>query len=326
MVSVSVVKSLPPVLLTRESDIFVAQYNALNPQPITIVVNSTAQDGNSPPEGLTYTWNFGDGQGLGIGCCGAYSYLIFDPLAPNYLVELRVSNESGFTDTTLPDGSAFFFFVATAQQIWDLQAVAESEACDLDWPSPVGDPPCIPSAEPPRQSTAGQTIVIRNLRTALAQSVTDDDYRGKVVVLQFFNADSLVAENDMANHFQPYFEDPNYDASAVELVSIGLNIDLAGNQISFADVGELSNWVNTRGFGWTFVWDENNTLHDMYAAAFPPLAGTQIPQYIILDRNHYVEFVDFDSLDGLLPQGQPFGDFISALSDCFGNPACSPTF
>ena len=76
----------------------------------------------------------------------------------------------------------------------------------------------------------------------------------------------------------------------------------------------------------TFVWDENNTLHDMYAAAFPPLQGTQIPQYIILDRNHYVEFVDFDSLDGLLPQGQPFGDFLDSLSDCFGNPSCSPTF
>ncbi|MCH7494094.1 redoxin domain-containing protein [bacterium] len=326
VVSVSVVKSLPPELLTRESDIYVSQYNILNPQPISIVVNSTAIDNNSPPEGITYTWNFGDGAGFGIGCCGTYTYLIFDPLAPNYLVELRISNESGFTDTDLPDGSTHFFFIATAQQIWDLQGVTESEACELDWPSPLGDPPCTPSAEPPRESTIGQSIVIRNLATALAQSVADDDYRGKVVVLQFFQADSQIAEGDMINHFRPYFESPDFDASAVELVSIGLNTSLSGGTPSFADVGELANWANSRGFGWTFVFDQNNTVHDMYVAVFDVLGGTQIPQYIFLDRNHYVEFVDFDSLDELLPQGQPFGDFIEGLAACFANPTCTPTF
>lgn len=325
VVSVSVVKALPPELLTREADIYVAQYNALNPQPITIVVNSTAQDGNSPPEGLTFTWNFGDGT-LATGCCGGYSYLTFDLLAPNYLVELRVSNESGFTDTTLPDGSTHFFFIATALQIWDLQGVVESEACQLDWPSPIGDPPCTPSAEPPRQSTAGQSIVVRNLSTALAQSVADDDYRGKVVVMQFFQQDSQVAEGDMANHFQPLFEDPGFDSSAIELISIGLNTDLVGNQTSFGDVGELANWANARGFNWTFVFDQDNTLHDIYAAVFTDFQGTQIPQYVFMDRNHYVEFIGFDSLDSLLPQGQPLGDFLDGLSACFGNPTCTPTF
>lgn len=325
-VTVSVVKALPPELLTRESDVYVSQYNALNPQAVPIVVNSTAVDGNSPEEPLTFTWNFGDGSGLFAGCCGQFLYTTFDPFAPNYLVEVRVSNQSGFSDNTTPDGATHFFFIATAQQLWDLQNVAESEACQLDWPSGVGDPPCTPSADPPRQDINGNSIVIRNILTANAQSNNDEDFRGKVILLQIFSAACAACETDQGTHLNGFFTGPDYDPAAVEIISLGLEDELASPNVSFADAGELANYANSRGFNWTFVWDENNVVNDMYEAAIAPFTGSSfLPKYIIMDRNHYIEFADQGVLNTLL-QGQTLSDFISGLSDCFGNPACTPTF
>ncbi|MBC8515226.1 Ig-like domain-containing protein [bacterium] len=344
VVQVQLLKALAPILETRgcnpaqgTTSCTAFEYSVIpgQTQPFSLEVFATATDQNSPPEALTYRWSMGDGAGIVGGQQGFYTYTTFDPAAPNFLVEVKAENQSGLFDTSLPDGSEFFFVIGTAAELLDLQAVTESETCVLDWPSltvnfpagfncPVGNP---------RQSTQGGSVIVRNIIPALANLDPPDDTstRAKVVFLQFFEKDSQVSLDDMNNHILPYVTGGAFPPNDVEIISIGLNNGLAGGTTSFIDLQDLADWSQQSGFTWTFVWDENNELFDQYSPILDLLngggwTGNFIPKYVLMDRNHHIRFSGDDGLDGLL-QGQSFQGFIEGLVPCAGgNTNCLPTF
>ena len=337
VVSVILVDAVPPTLTMRECvpadgflTCYAGEYQFLNPTSFSIGYQADGFDNNAPPQLITWQWLMGDEATPGDGPTnqtGTHTYTTLDPASPNFLVEVAIVNESGLQDNELDDGSKSFFVVYAPREIWPLSNTQESLDCELDWPSTSDDatPDC-PTGNS-LFATAGAPIVIRNIHTALQRTVSDDKFRGQVVVMQFFTKDETTAINDMNNHVLPYFEAASFPASSVEIISIGLNQDPVSGNDSFISVEDLGGWHTANGYNWTFVWDEDNLLLDQYTTYFEGgdgWAGGIEPRYVIMDRNHFVRLVDQGSLDGIAGAGGTLGELLETLWPCFGNPSCIP--
>ena len=336
VVSVILVDAVPPTLTMRECvpadgflTCYAGEYQFLNPTAFSIGYQADGIDNNAPPQLITWQWLMGDEASPGDGPTnqtGTHTYTTLDPAAPNFLVEVAIVNEAGLQDNELDDGSKSFFVVYAPREIWPLSNAQESLDCELDWPSTADEatPDC-PTGNT-LFATAGAPIVIRNVHTALQRTVSDDKFRGQVIVMQFFIKDETTAINDMNNHILPYFEGNGFPASSVEIISIGLGKDPVTGNDSFISVEDLADWHLSNGYNWTFVWDEDNILMDQYTTYFEGSgwAGGVAPRYLIMDRNHFVRLSDQGSLDEITGAGGTLGEMLETLWPCFGNPTCIP--